>query len=46
MNTADIILIAGILLALGLAIRKCVKDRKKGTSCGGSCAQCSHRCGK
>ena len=46
MNAADIILIVGILLALGLAVRKCVQDHKKGKTCGGNFAQCSRRCGK
>lgn len=46
MNAADILLIAGILLALTLAIRKCLRDHKQGKTCGGSCAQCSHHCGK
>lgn len=46
MNAADILLIAGILLALILAVRKCVRDHKKGRGCGGSCARCGHNCGK
>lgn len=46
MNAVDVLLMAGILLALGLAVRKCVRDHRAGKGCGGNCAQCGHRCGK
>lgn len=46
MNPVDILLLAAILLALALAARKCVRDRKNGRTCDGNCANCGHGCGK
>ena len=42
MNTADIVLIAGIVLAVVFALRRIYKMKKSGCSCG--CAECGKDC--
>ncbi len=44
MNPLDWLLTAAVALCLILAVRKILRDRKKGGCCGcsGSCAGCSH----
>ncbi len=40
-NLINIVLIAGIALAVGLVIRGMIRDKKAGkSSCGGNCASC------
>ena len=49
MNAVDILLLALIGLAVGLALRKLRRDRKTGKGClgcGGSCDSCGMDCGK
>lgn len=46
MSGLDILLLAVILLAVALAVRKVRKDRKQGKTCGCDCANCSRNCGK
>ena len=49
MNAVDILLLALIGLAVGLALRKLRRGRKAGKGClgcGGSCGSCSMDCGK
>lgn len=46
MGFIDYLLAGAILLALALAVRKCVRDHKNGKACNGDCAHCGHRCGK
>ena len=43
MNTADMVLIAVIAAAVALAVRACVKRRKKGGCCG-ECSRCRSGC--
>lgn len=46
MGFVDYLLIGGILLALLGAVRSCVRGRKQGNCCAGSCTHCDHSCGK
>ena len=46
MSALELILAAAILLALALAGRKVLRDRKQGKTCGGDCANCGKNCGK
>ena len=45
MTALDCILIAGIVLAVGLALRAVIRSRKNGGCCG-DCANCGGSCGK
>ena len=42
MNIADIVLIAGIVLAVLFALRRIYRMKKSGCSCG--CAECGRNC--
>ena len=44
MGIVDYLLIGGIVLAMGFALRVCI--RKKGKSCGCDCGNCSGNCKK
>ena len=44
MSILDLILLAGILLALVLAIGSVRRSRKQGKSCGCSCSGCTANC--
>ena len=46
MGLTDYLLIAAIALALGWAIRVCIRNRKNGRTCSGDCANCGCNCGK
>ena len=40
-NLVNLVIVAVLMLAIGLAIRSMIRDRKAGKcSCGGSCASC------
>ena len=45
MTLLDYLLIAGIVLAVGLALRTWIRNRKKGKCCG-DCSNCGGSCGK
>ena len=44
MNLWDYILIFVIAAALGFALGKVLRDRKKGKTCSGDCASCGGSC--
>ena len=44
MRILDLILLIAIGLALVLAGRKVLRDRRQGKTCGGDCAHCSGGC--
>ena len=44
MGILDLVLLAVIVLAVALAGRKVLRDRKQGKTCGGNCASCSGNC--
>lgn len=44
MSPVDFFLAGVILLALGLAVRKCIRDHRSGRTCDGNCSQCSCGC--
>ena len=47
MNIWDILLLAALAAAAGLAVGKIAADRKKGRSgCGCDCAHCAQNCGR
>ncbi|MBQ8390167.1 MAG: FeoB-associated Cys-rich membrane protein [Oscillibacter sp.] len=46
MSFIDYLLTGAILLALTLAVRKCIRDHRNGKTCDGNCAQCGGKCGK
>lgn len=47
MNLWDIIILLVVLVALGLAAGKVIRDRKNGKcSCGGDCGNCACGCQK
>ena len=41
MSWLDIALLCAVALALGLAVRKVHRDRKRGKTCCGDCARCA-----
>ena len=43
MNIADIVILAGIVLAVFFALRHMYKMKKRGCSCG--CSECGRNCG-
>ena len=44
MSGLDLILLAVILLALVLAGRRVLRDRKQGKTCSGDCTNCGRHC--
>lgn len=46
MSLLDWLLTGGIAVALILAVRACIRNRKRGKTCTGDCANCSCGCGK
>ena len=46
MTVLDWLLLGGVLLALALAVRACVRGRADDSGCCGDCARCGQGCGK
>ena len=44
LNFWDLVVLAALAVAIGFAVRRCVRMRREGGCCGGGCSGCGANC--